>query len=253
MTIFEAIILGIIQGITEFLPISSSGHLVLLGKIWNIGGDFIFFSVTLHFATLLAVCLYFKKEVWYLIKHPFCETAKKLYIATIPTVILVLIFESRIQEFFSGIILPFCFMFTAVLLIVTQLVSVKSKTLPIDKKGSFWMGVAQGIATIPGISRSGSTICTGVIMGYDRTESAKFSFLMSIPIIFASFLYELLKLFKNGGGFFYPAQTIIASIFAFFAGLLAIKLMLWIVKKIKFYYFAVYLILISIISFLFLS
>lgn len=252
MTIIEAIILGIIQGLTEFLPISSSGHLVLLGRVFGISGNFIFFSVILHAVTLLAVIIYFKKEVWYLIKNPFSDTAKKLYIATIPTIIIVLIFEKYILQLFSGSLLPFCFMFTAILLMVTQIVSSKTIKKPIDKKGSFFMGVMQGIAVIPGISRSGSTICAGILMNYDRVETAKFSFLMSVPIIMASLMYELIKLFNSGGGMIYPIETFIASIFAFICGLLSIKLMLWIVKKIKLYYFAIYLFALSIIAFILL-
>jgi len=252
MSIIEAIILGILQGLTEFLPISSSGHLVLASKIFDISGDFIFFSVILHVATLLAVMLYFRKEVWFLIKHPFSKTAKQLYLATLPTIILVLIFEGFIENSFDGKLLPFCFFFTAILLIITQFVSTKNQNKELDYKGSFAMGIMQGIAVLPGISRSGATICTGIMLGYDKVKSAKFSFLMSIPIIFASMLYEIYKLIKIGGGQLFPFQTFISALFAFIVGLLAIKLMLWVVKKVKFYWFSIYLVAITIISFIFL-
>lgn len=252
MSIIEAIILGIIQSLTEFLPVSSSGHLVLMSKIFGISGNFVFFSVILHVATLLAVVLYFRKEVWFLLRHPTNKTAKQLYLATLPTIILVLIFESFIENSFDGKLLPFCFFFTAILLIITQFVSSKSQNKELDYKGSFAMGFMQGIAVLPGISRSGTTICTGIMLGYDKVKSAKFSFLMSIPVIFASMLYEIYKLIKAGGGQIFPLQTFISAIFAFVIGFLAIKLMLFVVKKVKFYWFSIYLVAITIVSFIFL-
>ena len=252
MSIIEAIILGIIQGLTEFLPVSSSGHLVLMGKIFGVEGDFVLFSVLMHVATLLAVLIYFHKDIWLLVKKPFGKDAIKLYIATVPTVLIVLLFKGFIENSFGGAILPFCFMFTAILLIVSQVLSKKAGK-GITKTGAFCMGVAQGIAVLPGISRSGATICTGLIMGYDRQESAKFSFLMSVPIILASLLYELLGIFQgNAVQSVGVLQLILGFIMAFIVGLLSIKLMMKIVKNMKLYWFAVYLIIISIISFVIL-
>lgn len=248
MSIIEAIIFGLIQGLSEFLPISSSGHLVLFSKIFSTQGDFIFFSVVLHFATLLAVLIYFYKEIFYLIKHPFSKQAIQLYLATIPTVILVLIFKNFVEDSFSGTLLPFCFMLTAVLLVISQILSTKS-TKKLTKGGAIAMGIAQGIATFPGISRSGATICTGLILGYERNETAKFSFLMSVPIIIASMAYELLKGFKFGFGEIFVTPTIIAFVVAFISGLLSIKFMMWAVNKLKLYWFGIYLFIISIVSF----
>ena len=248
MTIIEAIIYGLIQGLSEFLPISSSGHLVLFSKFLSYDGNFILFSVLLHLATLLAVVIYFRKEVIELIKKPFSKDAVLLYIATIPTVLLVLLFKGFVEDSFSGSLLPFCFIFTAVLLLISQILS-KQNNKPITKKNAFIMGIAQGIATLPGISRSGSTICTGLILGQDKEKTAKFSFLMSIPIILASMAYELLKVFKFGAGEIAVVPTVIAFIVAFVSGFLSIKLMLSAVKKLKLYWFSIYLFIIGIISF----
>lgn len=248
MTIIEAIIFGLIQGLSEFLPISSSGHLVLFSKIFSTQGDFIFFSVLLHLATLLAVLIYFHKDVMELIKHPFSKKAQLIYLATIPTIVLVLIFKSFVEDAFSGALLPFCFILTAVLLVISQILSTKS-TKKLTKGGAIAMGIAQGIATFPGISRSGSTICTGLILGYERNETASFSFLMSIPIIIASMAYELLKGFKLGFGQIFVAPTIVAFVVAFISGLFSIKFMMWAVNKLKLYWFGVYLLIIGIISF----
>ncbi len=248
MTIIEAIIFGLIQGLSEFLPISSSGHLVLFSKIFSTQGDFIFFSVLLHLATLLAVLIYFHKDVMELIKHPFSKKAQMIYLATIPTIVLVLIFKSFVEDAFSGALLPFCFILTAVLLVISQILSTKS-TKKLTKGGAIAMGIAQGIATFPGISRSGSTICTGLILGYERNETASFSFLMSIPIIIASMAYELLKGFKLGFGQIFVSPTIVAFVVAFISGLFSIKFMMWAVNKLKLYWFGVYLLIIGIISF----
>lgn len=248
MTIIEAIIYGLIQGLSEFLPISSSGHLVLFSKFLSYDGNFILFSVLLHLATLLAVVIYFRKEVVELIKKPFSKDAVLLYIATIPTVLIVLLFKGFVEDSFSGSLLPFCFIFTAVLLLISQILS-KQNNKPITKKNAFIMGIAQGIATLPGISRSGSTICTGLILGQDKEKTAKFSFLMSIPIILASMAYELLKVFKFGAGEIAAVPTVIAFVVAFVSGFLSIKLMLSAVKKLKLYWFSIYLFIVGIISF----
>ena len=249
MTVIEAIILGIIQGLTEFLPVSSSGHLVLFGNIFGVNGDFVLFSVLMHVATLLAVLVFFYKDILYLIKHPFSKLAINLYLATVPTVLIVLLFKGFIEDSFGGALLPFCFMITAVLLIISQILS-KHNNKQIGKAGAISMGIAQGIAVLPGISRSGATICTALILGYDRKESAKFSFLMSVPIIIASLLYELLPVLKGDSLHFVGVwQLILGFVFAFIVGLLSIKLMMKIVENLKLYWFSVYLIIISVVSF----
>lgn len=248
MTIWQAIVLGIIQGLTEFLPVSSSGHLVLLNVLFGVSGDFIFFSVVLHFFTLLAVLVYFRKQVWFLVRHPFSPMAKKLVIATIPTVLIVLIFKSFIEGAFDGSLLPFCFAFTAVLLLFTQYFSTTTQK-EVSFKSAFVIGLMQGVAVLPGISRSGATICTGILLGNGKTQSAEFSFLLSIPIILASMAYELFGLIQKGGAELFVWQTLIASLFAFAVGLAAIKLMLWVVKKVKFYWFSIYLFSLAIVCF----
>ena len=123
MDVVQAIILGIIQGITEFLPVSSSGHLVLLEKVWNIDDGVLFFNVLLHMATLLAVVLFYRKKIWELIKKPFCKTNLYLILATLPTVLIVVLFNSFFENAFSGGLLVLGFMLTAVFLLVTEKVS----------------------------------------------------------------------------------------------------------------------------------
>ncbi len=253
MSIFEAIILGILQGLTEFLPVSSSGHLVLFSKIFGIESDFIFFSVVLHVATLFAVLIYYRKQVFQIVKKPFSTLTLKLVVATVPAIIIALLFSDFLESIFDGSLLPFCFVFTGILLIVAQMFSMSEKKhKKLDFKGAVFMGFMQAVALVPGISRSGSTISGGLIGGYEKKESADFSFLMSIPIILASLTYEIIKLIKNNTTPIFIVETIVGSIFAFLTGLLSIYLMLKAVKKLKLHYFSIYLFIIAIVSFFFI-
>lgn len=245
------IILGAVQGITEFLPVSSSGHLVLVNKLFNYNGNFVFLSILLHLATLFAVVIVLRKEVLYLIKNPFCKTSKMLIIATIPAIIVALLFKDFVESAFGGTFLPICFIATAVVLFATQMFSRQNANKQFSYKSAVVMGLAQAIAILPGISRSGSTICAGLMCGEKREEVSRFSFLMSIPIILCSLAYEVFSCLKNGVPLFAgSAINLIAGfITAFITGIFAVKFMLKIVQKGKYSYFAVYLIIIGIIAF----
>lgn len=255
MTLFVALILGIVQGLTEFLPVSSSGHLTLLNKIFGIQGDFLLVTVLLHLATLFAVFYVFRKEIWELIKHPFSKDAVNLYIATIPTVIIVLLTKGLLEDAFaSAKLLPYCFLITAILLFFTYLLSKKKKDQiqyrQLKKSSAFIMGVAQGLAVMPGISRSGSTICAGLLAGEECEKTTQFSFLMSIPIILASMAYEFITADLAAVS---TSNMIIPLIFAFLSafivGIFSIKFMLKIVKNAKYYWFSIYLVALSIVAF----
>lgn len=252
MTTLYIIILGIVQGLTEFLPVSSSGHLVLLNKFFGIEGNFILLSVILHFATLFSVFIVLRKQIIELIKHPFSDEAKKLYLATIPTVAIVLIFKTFFENSFDGRWLPICFMTTAVLLFITEMLSKKRQSnKPLSYKTSIVMGVVQGFAVLPGISRSGSTIASGLLMGEDKDKVTSFSFLMSIPIIIASLILEIYELIKSGAGLVgYGVFDIsLGFVFALVVGVLSIKLMYKVVEKRKLIWFSLYLMLLSVACF----
>ncbi len=251
MTILVALILGIVQGLTEFLPVSSSGHLMLLNSVFNVNGNFLIIEIILHIATLLAVVIVLRKEIWFIIKNPFSKEMKNLVLSTIPTIIIVFIFRFFTNSVFENAkILPVTFMITALFLIISQVISEKKqncKKREIKTSSCLMMGVIQGFAVLPGISRSGSTICTGLIMGENKEESAKFSFLMSIPIIIASLFYEII--FSSDKIFGVQVLPIIISFLsAFIVGILSIRFMLKIVSKSKLYYFAFYLFALSILS-----
>lgn len=247
------IIIGIVQGLGEFLPISSSGHLVMLYNIFNITENTIFLSVILHLATLAAVVLVYYFDILELIKHPFCKTNKLLLVATIPTVAIVLIFETMLDKIFGGAFYIYGFLITAILLVVSELRSRKLIThsscdilnLNISYRKAILIGVAQGVACAPGISRSGSTISCALLLNVNKEDATKFSFLMSIPIIIASFLYELLKI-KDATFSFNTWQLFIGFVFAFVFGIIAVKFMINFVRKQKLYIFSIYLVLLSI-------
>ena len=250
MTIWIAVLYGVLQGATEFLPVSSSGHLVLMNRIFGIECDFLFFSLILHFATLVAVVIVLRREVWSLVKHPFSRQAKFLWIATVPTVVIVLLFKGFFENAFSGELLPVCFMLTAVLLILTELLS-KKTFKKLDGKTAFLIGIAQGVAVLPGISRSGATIACGCLCGLDKKASSRFSFLLSIPIILASMGYEILESVASGATVLGVSLelTFVAFAFALLVGVLCVKFMLEKLQKIRLYYFSAYLVLLAGLSF----
>ncbi len=245
--IIKYIFIGFIQGLTEFLPISSSGHIVLFGSMFNLD-NLLLISVVAHVGTLFAVIFCYRKQLFTLIRHPFNKTNLNLIIATIPTVILVLLFNSFFENSFSTKTLVWGFLISAVLLVIADFK--KDSINPVNKRSALYIGLAQGLALLPGISRSGSTLVCGLLVGVEKNQALDFSFLMSIPIIVASAIYESIKLFSaqitiNWLGIF------VVLITSFIFGILSIKIMLKLVKKNKLYFFSIYLIVLSLIVLLF--
>ena len=246
MTVWIAIFLGIIQGLTEFLPVSSSGHLVLFQKIFGVEIDCLFFDIVVHLGTLLAVVIIYHKSIWEIIKHPFCEKAQKLVLATIPTVLIAIMFKDMFKNAFGGEFLFVGFLVTAVIMFVADY-SCKNnyQYKSLTKSGAVMMGIFQGIAIFPGVSRSGSTITSALVQGVRRNESAEFSFLMSIPAIFGSLVFELFDIGKASLNV--PFAVLLAGfVFSAVSGYIAIKFMLKVIKKAKFFWFGIYLTLLSI-------
>lgn len=266
MSIWIVIILGIVQGACEFLPVSSSGHLVLFYNIFNVKNNTILLSVILHVATLLSVVFCYWKDIIKLIKNPFCNTNKKLVLATIPTVIIVLLLKKFVEKSFGGNYLIVGFLITAIVLVVAQLLENKISSrlqnnyflsesatksditnININNKQALMVGIAQGLAIFPGVSRSGSTIAMGLMCGVKKSEVADFSFLLSIPIILASLLFEIIDVSVNKISVGFNALTLgVGFLFSFISGLICIKLMLKFVKNSKLYWFSIYLVMLCI-------
>ncbi|MDD7915377.1 undecaprenyl-diphosphate phosphatase [Polaribacter ponticola] len=257
MDVIEAIVLGIIQGLTEFLPVSSSGHLelakVVLGDT-SVPEESLTFTVVLHFATALSTLVIFRKEVAEIFKGLFqfkwneeFKFSLKIILSMFPAVIIGLLFEEQLESFFGGEIF-----FVGMMLFVTAILLLfADKAKSTNKEVSFWdaviIGVSQAVAMLPGISRSGATISTSVLLGIDRTKAAKFSFLMVVPLIFGKIAKDLL----SGDINFQSSEIIPVSagfIAAFFAGLLACKWMIALVKKSKLYYFSIYCAIVGVIA-----
>lgn len=246
MVWWMALILGLVQGLTEFLPISSSGHLVLLQQIFGIENNVILFDVILHLGTLVAVIIVYRKTLLEIIKHPFCLKSQQLVFATIPTVIIALLFKDFFENSFNGSSLIIGFLVTAVFMFICQYVSKRYyQYKEMDFKTSFLMGIFQGLAILPGISRSGSTITTAIVCGTKRKDAAEFSFLLSIPIIIGSALFECTKLTTQEItiGFF---EILLGFVAALVSGIIAIKFMLKVIKNAKYSYFGIYLIILAV-------
>lgn len=212
MTLFQSILLGIVQGLTEFLPISSSAHLVIVPFLfgWNIPIEQAFpFDVIVQLGTLLAVIVFFWRDLWAIIKafvlglvnrKPFADPQARmgwyLILATIPAGLLGLLVKKYVEAAFSSAVATACFLLaTALILFVAEKIGKRSRTLTsFNWLDALVMGLAQAVSIFPGISRSGSTIAGGLTRNLDRPSAARFSFLMSIPVMLAAGLLSVLDL-----------------------------------------------------------
>ena len=256
MNWIEALILGIIQGLTEFLPVSSSGHLeigkVLLGVEVK---ESLSFSIVVHGATVLSTIIIFRKDIWQIItaffKFEWNEETKyifKIAVSMIPVGIIGLLFKDDLESLFNGNILLVGSMLilTAALLAFTYYA--KPKTKNITFKDAIIIGIAQAIAVLPGISRSGATISTGLLLGNDKEKTARFSFLMVLVPIIGANIKDILDGSMTSEAGINPIVLTIGFIAAFISGLLACTWMINIVKKGKLIYFAYYCLAVGIIA-----
>ena len=257
MSYLEALILGIIQGLTEFLPVSSSGHLEIAKVLFGdntIPQESLTFTVILHFATALSTMVIFRKEVFEIIKGLFqfqwndeSKFTLKIIISMIPAVIIGLMFEKQLEAFFNGnlLMVGFMLLITALLLLLAD--KAKNTDHNVSNKNAFIIGISQAIAMLPGISRSGATISTSVLLGVDREKAARFSFLMVVPLIFGKVAKDLM-----GGEINFQSENFgsmgIGFIAAFISGLIACSWMISLVKKSKLHYFAIYCFIVGIIA-----
>jgi len=266
MTWVQAFILALIQGLTEFLPVSSSGHLALFGKILGLKSPDIAFDVVIHLATLFAVVFYYRRDIFEIIvslfngekrKESVSDFAKRPFrfllfgiVATIPTAVVGLFLKDRIENLHSNLhVVGFCFFLTALFLFIAWEIQKKGKSkklLDFPLYLPFLIGIAQGLAVLPGISRSGATITAALVFGVCAEDSAEFSFLLSIPAILGAFVLE----FKDIAGVGITFPYVIGFFTALAVGILSIRLVEVVVKKLKLHYFSFYLIVLAVVSFL---
>lgn len=248
MDTLQAIILGIVQGLTEFLPISSSGHLQLAREVMGVNiTESLAFDITLHVATILSTIVVLRNEIWRLIKGVFTFSGKineeqsyalKILLSMIPIGLVGIFCKDFIDDVSNNIwVVGIMLLCTASLLTFAYFAKPRQKS-NISYRDSFIIGLAQAVATMPGLSRSGSTIATGLLLGNKKESVAQFSFLMVLPPILGSALLDIVK--GDFGGSVEALPLIAGFIAAFVTGCLACRFMLEIVKRGKLIYFAIY-------------
>jgi undecaprenyl-diphosphatase len=263
MSIFEAIVLGIVQGLTEFLPISSSGHLVLMHQALGISESGLTFDVALHLGTLLALVLFFWKDLMSLAAGLFRKTTQTklawlIALATIPAAIIGYLLESAAESTFrSPLLVSFNLAGFGVVMLIAEKYATrhknKTKLKDVSRAQALSMGFAQAAAVVPGISRSGSTITAGIFTGMDRVAATRFSFLLGVPIIAGAVLKVLTK---DSAITEIRSETsifIIGILTAFATGLIAIKFLLSYLSKHSLAVFAYYRIALAVVVLLIIS
>ena len=260
MTWLEALILGLIQGLTEFLPVSSSGHLEIGKVLLNIEvQESLSFTVLVHFATVLSTITVFFQDIKKLFAGLFqfkwneeTRYVSKILVSMIPVLIVGVLFREEVESLFTGnlVLVGGALLITALLLISTQLVKPGKKKIPF--LDAFIMGLAQAMATIPGISRSGATISTGLLLKNGRSEVAQFSFLMVLLPIIGAALLDILSMSSSSTEVgISTSSLVIGFLAAYLSGYMACRWMINLVKKGNLYWFAIYCALVGIISIIF--
>lgn len=226
MTIFTSIILGIVQGLTEFLPVSSSGHLVLFQKIFGVESGALSFDIALHLATALAVIWVFRGDIFLFIKKPFSKEVGLLVLGTIPALLFALLFSDFIEKIFSsGVTLGFEFLITASVLLLADPKTGEKEIKTMTNRDALAIGAGQALAILPAISRSGLTIAAGLFSGLTREAALKFSFLLSLPAILGAAVFDAAKGGLTLSAFLSPVY-IAGMTASFIFGIIAIRFML---------------------------
>ncbi len=255
MSALQALILGVVQGLTEFLPVSSSGHLVLAERILGLKASNLGFEVALHLATLAAVCLFFRRRLWKMAKAVVSARIRHhkgrlriqdenlrlfllLGLATVPAAVLGYLFDEKVEQAFSSpMVASIGLLATGAILFGTRWA--RGGKLPMNWWRALVVGAAQAVAILPGVSRSGSTISAGIYSGVKQEKAAEFSFLLSIPIILGAGAFKLKDLALSAQPA-YLASLGVGAAAAAVCGFLAIKWLLAIIRKDRLDYFAYY-------------
>ena len=268
---WQAILLGLVQGLTEFLPVSSSGHLMIFKELLGVdGGGFLDFTVTVHLATVLATLVVFWKAIWQLLKGFFqfkyndeTDYVCKILVSLIPVAVVGFFFKDFVEGLFGESLIPvgvgLCF--TAALLLLSDYSGrlfrrpgrpVKEVRNGISYGQAFLVGLGQAVAVAPGVSRSGTTIATGLVSGVRREVMAQFSFLMVLIPIIGEQLLDIVKAVAGEGGLAGGVGTVsllLGFVAAFVSGLFACKAMVALVRRARLGWFALYCVLVAVLIF----
>jgi undecaprenyl-diphosphatase len=268
MLLWQAVVLGVVQGLTEFLPVSSSGHLVLFQHLFNLKEPMLAFDIAVHGGTLIADLVFFYKHIAEIFADFFLSVKRIgsqkpassrlppphrglwvcILITLIPTGIIAVCFKSFFESAFANLFfVGLAWLVMGMLLVLSQRFQKGQKDLSVVHYGdAFWIGLAQGIALLPGISRSGSTILAGMFLGIKKEDAAKFSFLIAIPAILAAILMDL----KEGLQYFFENTTVVLAGFlsAAITGYLVIRWLMGMIRRGRFYLFGYYCIAVSLFA-----
>lgn len=249
----QALFLGIVQGLTEYLPVSSSGHLTICASLFGINGEEnLFFTIAVHVATVLSTLVILWKEIAWIFKG-LCTSkmndekryALNIIVSMIPIGIVGVFFKDYVEEIFgSGLAIVGAMLLCTALLLTFSYYCRPRQKADISMKDAFIIGLSQAVAVMPGLSRSGTTIATGLLLGNDKAKLAQFSFLMVIPPILGEALLDIVKAMKDGAqavaGDVSMTALAVGFLAAFVSGCIACKWMIDVVKKGKLIYFAIY-------------
>lgn len=246
MTTLQGLVLGLVQGLTEFLPISSSGHLVLFQRLFGLSEGVLSFDIAVHLATLAAVVAVFRQDIWAMIRRPTSKFTLLVVVGTIPTALIGFLLKKPIEALFeSGRTLGIEFLATGLILILAEALAKRKSARKGEAETNYLdaaaVGTAQGIAILPAISRSGLTLAGALACGIEREFALKFSFVMSIPPILGAGLLDAKDLVEAGGGIGVAALPLIVGMLAAaVSGYFAIRFMLKVFVKASLKYFSYY-------------
>lgn len=244
MSYLEALILGVVQGLTEFLPISSSGHLVIVENLLGLNQLPIHFDILLHVGTLVAICIFFSKKI----KEIFSKHLSKIIIASIPAFITGFIIQMYLIDHLKNLwLVNIGLVITATFLLSTKSIKPKKNYHQLTNHNSLLIGISQALAIVPGVSRSGSTISTGLHLGLDKNLAFSFSFILSIPAILGALFLQIINI-STYHTFFSP-QSLVGFCSALITGLLALKLLKLVINNSKLYLFGYYCLILALLLF----
>lgn len=264
MNVLQALILGLVQGFTEFIPVSSSGHLVLAHSILGVDNNGLAFDVALHFGTLIALLIYFRKDLWELGRAVFVKSEKTklaylLALSTIPAIVSGFLLEKKVESAFRSVgLVAVNFIVVSVIMLFAEWwyknrVPKKTELKNVGINQTVTIGLAQALAVIPGVSRSGSTILTGLFVGLDRLSAARFSFLLGVPIMLGATTAVLTKAETAQAIANEQMVFVVGILAAFVSGMAAIVFMLRFLAKHTLKVFAYYRLAVGILVLVFFT